>query len=107
MNFHQPNWGLPDRRFSAKWYSRQYTQRGLRYVLAPFKMSKTSLPLRNLRGVLLVLILAFHSFSAYIVTQPAAPLAFDQPSFEWRAFPIIDNQRWLGVGFFCAFPFAL
>jgi hypothetical protein len=34
-------------------------------------MSKTNWPLKNLRGVLLLLIVAFHAVSAYIVTQPA------------------------------------
>jgi hypothetical protein len=68
-------------------------------------MSKTSLPLKNLRGVLLLLILAFHSFSAYIVTQPAPPLPFDQAPYLWRAFPIIDNERWLGFDLFCACQF--
>ena len=68
-------------------------------------MLKTSLPLKNLRGVLLLLILAFHSFSAYIVSQPASPPAFDQPPYDWRAFPIIDNERWLGFDLFCAFQF--
>ena len=105
MNFHEAKRGVPDRRFFGKWYHRQCTQRGLRYVLALFKMSKTRLPLKNLRGVLLVLILAFHSFSAYIVTQPATPPPFGLPSYEWRAFPIIDNQRWLGFDLFCAFQF--
>jgi len=68
-------------------------------------MPTSSLPLKNLRGVLIVLILAFHSFSAYIVTQPAAPPAFDQPPYDWLAFPIIDNERWIGFDVFCAFQF--
>jgi peptidoglycan/LPS O-acetylase OafA/YrhL len=69
------------------------------------KMSKTSSPLKNLRGVLLILIVAFHSFSAYIVTQPTTPPAFDLPPYDWRVFPIIDNERWLGFDLFCAFQF--
>jgi peptidoglycan/LPS O-acetylase OafA/YrhL len=69
------------------------------------KMSKTSLPLKNLRGVLLLLIVAFHSFSPYIVTQPTTPPAFDLPPYDWRVFPIIDNERWLGFDLFCAFQF--
>jgi surface polysaccharide O-acyltransferase-like enzyme len=68
-------------------------------------MPKASLPLGNLRGMAILLILAFHCFSAYIVSQPAQPLAFDVPPFEWRAFPIIDNERWLGFDLFCAFQF--
>ncbi len=68
-------------------------------------MRQTNLPLRNLRGVLLILILSFHAFSAYIVSQPPAALPFDQPPYDWRAFPIIDSDRWIGFDLFCAFQF--
>jgi glucan biosynthesis protein C len=68
-------------------------------------MSQKSVPLKNLRGVLLLLILAFHAFSAYIVTQPSSPPPFDQPPYDWQAFPIIDSDRWLGFDLFCAFQF--
>ena len=68
-------------------------------------MPKASLPLGNLRGVAILLILAFHCFSAYIVTQPLHALVFDAPPYDWRAFPIIDSERWLGFDLFCAFAF--
>jgi len=68
-------------------------------------MSETSLALRNLRGVVLILILAFHSFSAYIVSQPPGPPPFDNPPYAWRAFPIIDSERWIGFDLLCAFLF--
>jgi len=68
-------------------------------------MSKTSIPLKNLRGTLLLLIVAFHAFSACIVSQPALAPAFDQPPYDWRIFPIVDNERWLGFDLFCAFQF--
>jgi hypothetical protein len=68
-------------------------------------MRKSSFPLRNLRGVLILLILAFHSFSAYIVSQPAETPPFDRPPYEWVAFPIIDSERWLGFDLFCAAQF--
>ena len=68
-------------------------------------MPKASLPLGNLRGVAILLILAFHCVSAYIVNQPAHAVVFDDPSYDWRAFPIIDEQRWLGFDLFCAFAF--
>jgi glucans biosynthesis protein C len=67
--------------------------------------SRTSTALRNLRGVVIVLILAFHSFSAYIVSQTAGPPPFDTPPFSWTAFPIIDTERWIGFDLFCAFVF--
>ena len=68
-------------------------------------MPKASLPLGNLRGVAILLILAFHCVSAYIVTQPTHALAFDAPPYDWRAFPIVDSERWLGFDLFCAFAF--
>jgi hypothetical protein len=55
--------------------------------------------------VVIILILAFHSFSAYIVSQPASPERFDEPPYSWRAFPIIDSERWIGFDLLCAFMF--
>jgi hypothetical protein len=66
---------------------------------------RTSIALSNLRGVVIVLILAFHSFSAYIVTQPSVPPPFDDAPYSWTAFPIIDRERWIGFDLFCAFVF--
>jgi len=68
-------------------------------------MSAVSLALRNLRGVAILLILAFHCSSAYIVNQPAQAPPFDLAPYEWRAMPIIDSERWLGFDLFCAFQF--
>jgi peptidoglycan/LPS O-acetylase OafA/YrhL len=68
-------------------------------------MSPVSLALRNLRGLAILLIVAFHCFSAYIVNQPAQAPPFDLPPYDWRAMPIIDSERWLGFDLFCAFQF--
>jgi hypothetical protein len=70
-------------------------------------MLKASLPLRNLRGVVILLLMAIHSFTAYIVAQPAHQLSFDLAAndWEWRAFPINDVERWIGFDLFCAFLF--
>ena len=68
-------------------------------------MREASKALGNLRGVLILLILAFHSVSAYIVSQPAHAVPFDQAPYDWRAFPIVDGDRWLGFDLFCAFQF--
>jgi glucans biosynthesis protein C len=68
-------------------------------------MRKENIPLRNLRGVVIILILAFHCFSAYIVNQPAHPFTFNQAPYHWLAFPIIDSRRWLGFDLFCASQF--
>jgi hypothetical protein len=68
-------------------------------------MSEVSLALRNLRGLAILLILAFHCLSAYIVNQPAQPPPFDLAPYTWRAMPIVDRERWLGFDLFCAFQF--
>jgi glucans biosynthesis protein C len=68
-------------------------------------MSKTSLALNNLRGFAVLIVLAFHAGMAYVVTQPAAALPFDEPPYGWLANPIIDSDRWLGFDLFCAFQF--
>jgi len=67
-------------------------------------MSKTSLALHNLRGFAILNVLAFHSFIAYIASQPPAPIPFDNPD-DWTAHPIVDAHRWLGFDLICAFEF--
>ena len=64
--------------------------------------ARSSLAIDNLRGVVILLVLAFHSVLAYIAFLPPHPFAFDQPPFLWRAFPIVDDQRWVGFDLFCA-----
>src|SRR5581483_1198644 len=64
--------------------------------------STTSLALRNLRGVVIVIVLAFHSMLAYLQWNPAKPAAFDSPPFAWRAFPIVDSSHFFGFDLFCA-----
>jgi glucans biosynthesis protein C len=68
-------------------------------------MPTASLPLKNLRGMLIILILAFHSFSAYLASQPDSPSGFDRPPEDWTALRIIDNERWVGFDLFSAFQF--
>lgn len=64
-------------------------------------MSKSSLALSNLRAVVIVIVLAFHSCLAYLVNIPQ-PVAFTQAPYTWEAFPIADAHRWLGFDIFCA-----
>jgi len=68
-------------------------------------MSKSSIALNNLRGVVILLVVAFHAFTAYLGSQPASPRAFDVPPYDWRSYPILDNERWFGLDLFCAFQF--
>ncbi|TMJ61530.1 MAG: acyltransferase [Alphaproteobacteria bacterium] len=63
---------------------------------------RASLAIDNLRAIVILLVLAFHSVLAYLNFLPPQPFAFDQPPFLWRAFPIVDSQRWMGFDLFCA-----
>jgi hypothetical protein len=72
---------------------------------APFSRrmpSAPSLALGNLRAVVILLVLSFHSVLAYLNFLPAAPFAFDRPPYLWRAFPIVDSERWFGFDLYCA-----
>ena len=65
-------------------------------------MSRSSIALSNLRAVVIVIVLAFHSVLAYLASLPAAPYAFNAAPYLWQATPIIDSQRWFGFDLFCA-----
>jgi glucans biosynthesis protein C len=64
--------------------------------------AKTSLALSNMRGLVILILLAFHSVLAYLGFLGPTAFAFDDPPYGWRAFPIIDSQRWFGFDIFCA-----
>jgi glucans biosynthesis protein C len=68
-------------------------------------MPRASIALANLRGFVIVMVLAFHSFIAYMVTQPATQLPFNAPPYDWTAHPIVDADRFLGFDLFGAFQF--
>jgi hypothetical protein len=65
-------------------------------------ITNVSVPLSNLRAVVIVIVVAFHSALPYLASQPAQPFGFDQPPYRWIAFPIIDSGRWFGFDLFCA-----
>jgi surface polysaccharide O-acyltransferase-like enzyme len=65
-------------------------------------MSHSSLALHNLRAVVILVVLSFHSVLAYVQWIPRSTVAFDDPPYQWRAFPIVDNHRWFGFDLFCA-----
>lgn len=67
----------------------------------PRLMSRTSLALDNLRGIVILIVLAFHSALAY-VSWITATAHFDSPPYNWRAFPIVDPHRFFGFDLFCA-----
>ena len=55
-------------------------------------MSKSSLALSNLRAVVILIVLAFHSVLAYLDFLPPRPTRSTARRIEWQAFPIIDSQ---------------
>lgn len=59
-------------------------------------------PLSNLRAVVILIVVAFHSALPYLASQPPQPFAFDAAPYLWIAFPIIDPERWFGFDLFCA-----
>src|ERR1700736_5959318 len=63
---------------------------------------RASWALDNLRGFVILLVLSFHSVLAYLDFLPASPFPFDDPPYLWRAFPVVDHERWLGFDLFCA-----
>jgi glucans biosynthesis protein C len=65
--------------------------------------SQSSVALSNLRGLVIIIVVAFHSFSAYLGSVSSTIIPFDHPPFLWQAFPIVDNHRWFGFDIFCAF----
>jgi glucans biosynthesis protein C len=77
-----------------------FTNKGL--VKSTTPMPRSSLALDNLRAFVILLVLSFHSVLAYLQFLPVEPFSFDSPPYFWRAFPIIDSQRWFGFDLFCA-----
>jgi hypothetical protein len=68
----------------------------------PADQSRSSLALANLRAVVILIVLAFHSVLAYVRFVPVRSGSFDAPPYGWRAFPIVDGERWFGFDLFCA-----
>jgi hypothetical protein len=46
-------------------------------------MSKSSITLNNLRGFVIVVVLAFHSVVAYLASLPDKTFAFYNPPYQW------------------------
>src|SRR6202167_6688311 len=65
-------------------------------------MSRSSLALDNLRAVVILIVLAFHSVLAYVQWIPQRTVGFNDPPYQWRSFPILDSHRWMGFDLFCA-----
>ena len=63
---------------------------------------RSSLAIDNLRAIVILLVLSFHSVLAYLNFLPPHPFAFDDPPYLWRSFPIVDSERWIGFDLYCA-----
>ena len=61
-----------------------------------------NIPLGNLRAVVILIVVAFHSVLPYLASQPPQPFGFDEPPYRWIAFPLLDRERWFGFDLFCA-----
>ncbi len=73
-----------------------------RRAIEQISAARSSLALRNLRGLVILVVLAFHSVLPYLWSASSSSFPFDQPPYEWRAFPIVDSRRWFGFDLFCA-----
>src|SRR3974377_2577657 len=65
-------------------------------------MSQAHLAINNLRPIVIVIVIAFHSSLAYLASVPAQSARFDQAPYTWQAFPIVDTHSWIGFDVFCA-----
>ena len=68
-------------------------------------MSRSSTAIENLRGFVVVMVVAFHACMAYLQSQPVTEPLFDRPPYDWMATPIVDSSRWLPLDLFSAFQF--
>lgn len=91
--FHEPAWNSGINFWIAGWGAR-----GGEIDV----MTKASVALSNLRAVVIVIVVAFHSSLAYLASAPAPISAFAQAPYRWEPFPIVDVHRWLGFDVFCA-----
>ncbi len=69
---------------------------------AATESGRASLALGNLRGVVILIVLGFHSMLAYLGSLQPGPFPFAVAPYEWRAFPIVDSHRWFGFDLFAA-----
>lgn len=66
-------------------------------------MKKHNVALGYLQAFVIVLVLAYHSVLAYLVSLPPPSAVFAARPYIWAALPIIDSQRWLGFNLFTEF----
>jgi glucan biosynthesis protein C len=89
-------------RSKPAWSAYVVVRHGLKFMTRPLSVSRSSLALVNLRAVVILIVLAFHSVMAYVEWAPSRPSGFSNPPYDWRFFPIVDAHRWFGFDLFCA-----
>jgi glucans biosynthesis protein C len=66
------------------------------------QFAAASLALSNLRAVVILIVVAVHSFLAYLNYASAPTQRFNEPPYRWLVTPIVDDHRWIGFDLFCA-----
>ncbi len=66
-------------------------------------MKEHNVALGYLQAFIILLVLAYHSVLAYMVSSPSPSAIFAVKPYIWAALPIIDSQRWLGFNLFTEF----
>jgi hypothetical protein len=66
-------------------------------------MKEQNLALGYLQAFVILLVLAYHSALAYLVSAPHPSAIFATRPYIWAALPIIDSQSWLGFNLFTEF----
>ena len=51
------------------------------------------------------MVVAFHSFIAYLAWPLTTVRPFDSPPYDWTGTPIMDGARWFGFDLFCALQY--
>jgi acyltransferase-like protein len=67
-----------------------------------YVISRSNVSLSNLRAIVIIIVVAFHSALPYLVSTSPGPFPFDAAPYRWVAFPIVDQRRWFGFDLFCA-----
>ncbi len=64
---------------------------------------KYNLAIAYLRAFIVVVVLAHHSVLAYLPLVPPPATSLGAQPRSWRAFPVVDSQRWMGFSLFVGF----
>jgi surface polysaccharide O-acyltransferase-like enzyme len=66
-------------------------------------MKEHNVALGYLQAFVILLVLAYHSALAYMVSSPSPSATLASKPYIWAALPIIDSHRWLGFNLFTEF----